>query len=108
MKIKNLTINTTIKYALVDAGLTAGYVALVAMFFFYGQSLPFPKEDTVFQPMLMLSLLVFSAALVGSLIFGRPILWYLDNKKREAVLLLAYTLASFFVIICLFSILIFV
>jgi hypothetical protein len=58
--------------------------------------------------MLMLSLLVFSAALVGSLIFGRPILWYLDNKKKEAVLLLAYTLASFFVIICLFSVLIFI
>ncbi|MBI5045747.1 MAG: hypothetical protein HZC14_01935 [Candidatus Niyogibacteria bacterium] len=46
----------------------------------------------------MLSLLVFSAALVGILIFGRPLLWYLDGKKQDAVYLLACTLAIFLAI----------
>jgi len=89
--------NKTIRYAFLDAILTSGYIVLVGSFFFYGENFfSFPKEDTVFAPILMLSLLVFSVALVGSLIFGRPILWYLDGKKREAVMLLAYTLAFFF------------
>lgn len=99
----------TIQYAFFDALCTSAYIALVGSFFFYGtKMLPFPKEDTVFAPILMLSLLVFSVAVVGSLIFGRPILWYLDGKKREAVLLLAYTLAALFGTICIiFSLLLF-
>jgi len=49
-------------------------------------------------PIVMLSLFVFSAALTGTLIFGRPILWYLDGKKSEAISLFAYTLAIFLTI----------
>jgi hypothetical protein len=46
----------------------------------------------------MLMLLVFSAALVGVLIFGRPLLWYLEGRKQDSLLLLAGTLAILFVI----------
>lgn len=48
--------------------------------------------------MVMLLLFVFSAALTGALIFGRPILWYLDGKKREAILLFFYTLGCVLII----------
>ncbi|MBI1957243.1 MAG: hypothetical protein HY434_01040 [Candidatus Liptonbacteria bacterium] len=80
-----------IKTAGINAALTALYIILIASFLFYGPR-AFAPEDTVFAPIAMLSLLVFSAALVGFLVLGRPILWYLDGRKREAVALLMYTL----------------
>ncbi|MEK7508128.1 MAG: hypothetical protein AAB602_03550 [Patescibacteria group bacterium] len=88
-----------IKIAFLNAMLTFLYVAVIATFMFYAPTL-FGKErnDTVLVPIVMLSLLVFSAALTGALIFGRPALWYVDGKKKEAILLLAYTLGIFFII----------
>lgn len=92
------------KHAVINAVLTAGYIVLIASFMFYNQHLAGPQKDnTPLIPIIMLSLLVFSAATTGYLIFGKPILWYLDGKKREAVLLLAYTLITFFVITTIFG-----
>ena len=89
------------KHASLNAIGTAIYVVLVASFLFY-----VPKAlglndtaDTVLTPILMLSLLVFSVALVGTLIFGRPVLWYLDGRKKDSITLLFYTLGVFFLII---------
>jgi len=90
-----------LKYACINSFLTTFYIGLVASFMFYGQR-SFPQgPDTVFAPILMLMLLVFSAALTGSLVLGRPILWYMDGKKREAISLLGYTLSVFFIIMLL-------
>jgi hypothetical protein len=90
-----------LKYAFINSLLTACYISLVAFFFFYGTR-SFPQgPDTVFAPMLMLMLLVFSVALMGILIFGRPILWYVDGRKKEAIGLLGYTLSILFIIIFL-------
>jgi len=83
----------TIKYALIDSLGTATYVAVIAsLIFFLGQGF-LGGKDTVLAPISMLMLFVFSAALTGSLVFGRPILWYLDGKKREALALLFSTLS---------------
>ena len=92
--------NIVIKNAAVNAILTAIYVAVVASFLFYAPKVfgSSGKPDTVLAPIVMLSLFVFSAALTGTLIFGRPILWYLDGKKKEAISLLAYTLGVFLII----------
>ena len=57
-----------------------------------------PDPKTVIIPIAMLMLLVFSVALVGSLIFGRSIIWYLDGKRKEAVKLIIYTLGILFII----------
>lgn len=85
------------KYALLDAIWTAVYVALVASFMaFAGQYAP--KEDGFLTPVAMLMLLVLSVAIVGSLIFGRPIMWYVDGKKKDALKLLFWTLGIFFVL----------
>ena len=46
----------------------------------------------------MLMLFVFSAAFTGTLVLGRPIVWYLNGKKREALSLLFYTLGVFLAI----------
>lgn len=91
--------NIIIKAAAINAVLTALYVSMISTFFFYIEKIfDNSKPDTVLAPIMMLSLLVFSAALVGALIFGRPILWYLDGKKKEAISLFFYTLGIFFTI----------
>ena len=91
--------NNIIKIAVLNALLTALYVAAIASFLFYAPKiLGLNKPDTVLVPIVMLSLFVFSAALTGMLIFGRPALWYVDGKKKEAISLLAYTLGIFLVI----------
>ena len=92
--------NSITKYAVVNALLTTLYIVLVSSFVFYvPKALGLNnKPDSIMAPIVMLSLLVFSASLVGVLIFGRPVMWYLDGKKKEAMFLLGYTLIVFFVI----------
>ncbi|MEK7493870.1 MAG: hypothetical protein AAB630_01800 [Patescibacteria group bacterium] len=91
--------NIIIKTATINAVLTALYVSTISTFFFYIPKIfDNSKPDTVFAPIMMLSLLVFSVALVGALIFGRPMLWYLDGKKKEAISLFFYTLGAFLII----------
>jgi len=91
--------NNILKSAAIDALGTALYVAVVASFMFYGPKFfESGKPDTVFAPIMMLLLFVFSAALTGSLMFGRPVIWFLDGKKKEALSLLIYTLLIFFIL----------
>jgi hypothetical protein len=88
-----------IKHAILNALLTIIYIAIIASFLFYAPKIFAPaKDNTVFIPIVMLSLFVFSAALTGILIFGRPVLWYLDGHKKEAISLLAHTLIIFLII----------
>jgi len=87
-----------IKYATINGLSTALYVIAVASFmFFLGNSFP-DEEKNIFIPIAMLMLFVFSAALTGTLVFGRPIMWYLNNKKQEAIKLLLYTLITILII----------
>ncbi len=84
--------NPIIKHALEQALATALYVVVIASSLFYAPTFFGEAEKkTVLIPIIMLLLLVFSAGLTGSLVFGRSILWYLDGKKKEAVSLLLYT-----------------
>lgn len=85
---------TTLKTALLNAAATAAYVTAVGSFLFYAQRIFGPGKSPLI-PIAMLLLLVFSAALTGSLIFGRPALWYLDGRKKEALSLLVSTLIIF-------------
>jgi len=87
-----------LKIAALTGGLGFGYIILVSSFLFYVPK-HFEGPDTVLIPIMMLSLFVFSAGLMGFLIFGRPIMWYWDGKKREALLLLLSTLAALFTIL---------
>ena len=47
-------------------------------------------------PLSFLLLIVLSVAIVGTLIFAKPILMYIDNAKKEAIKLLLYTLGWLF------------
>jgi hypothetical protein len=92
--------NQIIKHALTNAALTALYIAAVASFLFYVPHFlgADQKADTVLIPIAMLLLFVFSAGLTGFLVFGRPVLWYLDGNKKEALSLLGYTLGGLLII----------
>ncbi len=99
--------NTIIKRAVINALSTTGYVVLIGSFFYFGPRI-FAKSDSFLAPIAMLLLLVISAAVTGSLVFGLPVLWYLDGKKSEAVSLLIATLVALMIVTILVFILLFI
>ncbi|MFA4999425.1 MAG: hypothetical protein WC519_01725 [Parcubacteria group bacterium] len=98
-----------LKKALLNALATILYIVLISSLLFYGPNFfGSIANDTVVLPIIMLCLLVFSAAVTGTLIFGQPIIWYLDGRKKEAFSLLAYTLGIFLAVIALTFIALFI
>ena len=80
-----------ILYGIMHAACAVLYVALVALTMSQAKDLLGPMHQA-FGMTAFLLLFVVSAALMGLTIFGRPILWYLDGQKREALSLVYYTL----------------
>lgn len=79
---------------------TVVYIVLVSTFMQNGERI-FGKEDTIIIPIAILLLFVLSAIIVGYLVLGKPVMLYLDGKKKEAVSLLMMTagwLAGFMVL----------
>lgn len=64
----------------------AAYVAIVAFMMQNGEKV-FGTMKTLLGPMAFLMIFVLSAAVTGSLVLGRSVLMYLENKKKEAVAL---------------------
>ncbi len=52
----------------------------------------FGPAPMLLGPFIFLLLFVLSAAIVGSLVFGRPTLMYLEGNKKEAIATFLYTL----------------
>ena len=69
------------------------------------QNLFSEKKDVIIIPMAMLLLFVSSAGITGFLVFGKPVMLYIDGKKREAVSLLVYTFGILLLTTILFFIL---
>jgi hypothetical protein len=86
-----------IKRAFIDALGTTAFIILVVLFIFSLQVLS-SKEDIIIIPIAMLLLFVTSAAITGFLVFGKPIMLYIDGKKTEAISLLNYTIGILFLI----------
>lgn len=60
------------------------------------------KPDTVFIPVVILSLLTLSVAVMAYIFFYQPVMLFLEGKKKEAIKLFVQTVgifASFTVII---------
>ena len=87
-----------VKYGLIDSIGTALYVIAVASFFYAGSQGLFGNAKSILIPITMLMLFVFSAAFTGTLVFGRPIIWFLEGKKKEAFSLVLYTLGIFLIL----------
>jgi len=81
-----------IKIAFSNAILVFGYIVLVAWFFqlapiFFGK-----LDNNILGTSAFLLLFVFSAAITGALVLGKPILFYLDGAKTDAVKMFLYTI----------------
>jgi len=78
------------RYALLHAIGAILYIALVASIIANGEQVlggvQGPLAGTAF-----LLLFVISAAITGMATFGRPLVWFLDGKKREAIMLAIMT-----------------
>ena len=90
-----------IKNALINSVLAIAYIALVATFMNRAEDMFGPANEFM-AAITMLSLLVFSVGLMGILVFGRPIMWYWDGAKKEAVKLLLCTLGFIFIALIVF------
>lgn len=89
--------NTIVTFAAAHALGTTLYVVFVATFLTYASEIfGTGPDDTILIPIAMLMLFVVSAAVTGSLVLARPILWYLDGKKKEAISLLVTTIGMLF------------
>ena len=84
--------NTILKTGFSNAFIAAAYITLVAIFIHNAEKIFGPSEDQPLTIVAMLLLLVISVAVMGITIFGRPLMWYLDGKKKEAVLLVFHTI----------------
>lgn len=102
MKIGKLSNGLKLReQALTHSFIALLYIVLVSFLLSNGEKL-FGSDKSVLVPIAMLSLLVLSAAIMGILIFGKPIIMYLDGQKKEAVKLTIYTIISMFVITAIF------
>ncbi len=82
----------------VNALAAAGYICLVAVFFHFMQDIP-DSEFGVMAPVIALSLLTFSATLMGYLFLFHPVRLLIEHKPREAGTFLASTLTAFLLIV---------
>lgn len=68
------------------------YTSLISSFFWYmGENFPQAEPNFLFM-VLMLTLLVFSAAVTGSIIFGYPAYLVLNKRVKEGLAIFGYTL----------------
>jgi hypothetical protein len=84
------------KKAFVNSLLTSIYIAAVGLFLYYGALIKLGRVNSFLAPITLLLLFVFSAALTGFLLLGKPAQMYIDGKKKEALSLITYTLGFFF------------
>jgi len=95
-----------LKNSFYNALATLVYVVLVVSVISNAERI-FKNESEFFIPIAMLMLFVTSATIVGTLVLGRPLALYLDNKKTEAVkflfetvgYLIMFTVIAFVVLI---------
>jgi hypothetical protein len=88
---------TIVLTGLLHALAATAYIGLIA-FFISHASAWFGQKDGPFTPMAALMLFVLSFGVMACLAFLRPALWYLDGKKKEAIQLLSWMIAFFFIL----------
>ena len=76
------------------------YVSLVVIFMNNAQKI-FGNDNPPLTGVVVLLVFILSALITGSLVLGKPIMLYLDGRKKEAVKMVFYTGASLFVLLLL-------
>jgi len=65
------------------------------------------KPDTFFAPVVFISLLTLSVAVMAFLFFYQPLLLFIEGKKKDAVNLFVKTVGIFAAITAMFLVLLF-
>ncbi|MDB4991898.1 MAG: hypothetical protein JWL75_143 [Parcubacteria group bacterium] len=81
-----------------NAAAAALYIGAVALFMHFITSIRHDTPDTLLDSIGLLSLVVFSAAVMAFLFFYQPIVKLVENKRAEAVSYFLKTLGVFGVI----------
>jgi hypothetical protein len=79
----------------INAAAAAAYIGVVVLFMHFIESLRHDTPDTLLDGMGVISLFVFSAAVMAFLFFYQPALNLMENKKAEAVSYFLKTLGVF-------------
>ena len=90
-----------VKIAVLQSLGIVAYSALVALIMTNGDHL-FGEMNTVLAGIAFLMFFILSVAIVGSLIVVKPLMLYLDAKKKEAIALLIYTISTLFIFTLIF------
>ncbi len=96
-----------IPHSLLHALGVLGYIALVAFVMNYANN-AIPRASGIIVIIPMLLLLVFSAAIMGVLVFGRPTFLFMNGHKKAAIQFLIYTMGWLLVILIIALISVFV
>ena len=86
------------KNPLINAVSASGYIILITSVMNYITRTQGDKPDTPFAPVIFLSLLTLSVAVMAYLFFYQPLQLLLEGKKKEAVKLFTQTIGVFTVI----------
>ncbi len=81
------------KNPLLNALSAAAYIVGIVSLISLGESMDQP--ETILIPIVMLSLFVLSAAIMGFIFFYHPVLLFLEGKKGDAVALFLKSLGFF-------------
>ena len=83
---------STITRSLINSAATVIYILIVATIMTNAERI-FDEMSSFLAPVVFLSLFTLSAFVVGTLILGKPIMLYMDGKKKEGVSLLLASIA---------------
>lgn len=87
-----------VKYSFLMAVGELVYIFLVVLFMRNAQEI-LGNDQNIVSTMTFLLVVVLSASISGGLVLGKPIMLYLDNKKKEALTLFGFTLGWFLLFI---------
>ena len=86
------------KNPIINALSASGYIILIVSVINFISHVQKNKPDTAFAPVVFLSLLTLSVAMMGYLFFYQPLQLFIQGKKKEGVNLFVQTLGVFGII----------
>ncbi len=86
------------KNPIINALSASGYITLIVTVINFISHTQKDKPDTAFAPVVFLSLLTLSVAMMGYLFFYQPLQLFIQGKKKEGVNLFVQTLGVFGII----------
>lgn len=84
-----------LKKPIVNAASAAAYIVLVVSLMSFISETQGSKPDTIFAPMIFLSMLTLSVSVMGFLFFYQPLMLFIEGKKKEAVNFFVETVGTF-------------